>query len=502
MIDPEYDDFVQADEAPFYAEAEGSRKVGALLWGDGIKRLDGPAHGRVKVRARDRDGWVAETDLGGQSLLEIYFIDVGQGDGILIKTPDFRHVMIDGGHARKKQNTGKSAADFVDWKFCKDYGLRTIALDAMISSHNDADHYGGLADLLDAQRDDLDADGVTVEQFFHAGVSWWKDGSGERTLGPVQERGGRHYLMRLLEDRTAAEKATDGGSGPQLQGEWAEFIKRVVASRNVAGEPTPIERLGSRSSHLPGFSAADGDVAIRVLGPVEHEVSGQTVIESFSGDSKTTNGNSVLLRVDYGRSRILLTGDLNKESQDALMAFHAGNRLEFQCDVAKCCHHGSEDVSFKFLQAMSAAATVISSGDGEGHDHPRPRIVAASGATGYLTIEDDSIVTPLVYSTELARSVSIGHPYELKIHRPAAGQQETDIVLEARDLQRVEVSFTETKPGALRPRKRTTRLSQTRLVAGLIYGLVNIRTDGEKILAATMNEGDGTFSVKTFKTRF
>jgi hypothetical protein len=36
----------------------------------------------------------------------------------------------------------------------------------------------------------------------------------------------------------------------------------------------------------------------------------------------------------------------------------------------------------------------------------------------------------------------------------------------------------------------------------LIYGLVNIRTDGTKILAATMNEGDGSFSVKSFNSRF
>ena len=77
--------------------------------------------------------------------------------------------------------------------------------------------------------------------------------------------------------------------------------------------------------------------------------------------------------------RILLTGDLNKASQTALMHDYEGRRLEFKCDVAKACHHGSEDVSYAFMQAMEPAATVICSGDGEGHDHPRPRIVAASG---------------------------------------------------------------------------------------------------------------------------
>jgi beta-lactamase superfamily II metal-dependent hydrolase len=92
---------------------------------------------------------VEESKLGGAPLLEVYFIDVGQGDGILIRTPDFRHIMIDGGHPRRSQPSGKSAADFVDWKFFEDYGMDVVALDAMIASHNDFDHYGGLADLLD-----------------------------------------------------------------------------------------------------------------------------------------------------------------------------------------------------------------------------------------------------------------------------------------------------------------------------------------------------------------
>ena len=78
------------------------------------------------------------------------------------------------------------------------------------------------------------------------------------------------------------------------------------------------------------------------------------------------------------------------------------------CDVAKACHHGSDDVSYQFLQAMQPAATVISSGDNEGFDHPRPSIIAASATTGHLQLGDDNLVTPLVYSTELARSIDLG----------------------------------------------------------------------------------------------
>jgi len=235
-----------------------------------------------------------------------------------------------------------------------------------------------------------------------------------------------------------------------------------------------------------------------VLGPVESEVDGNPALLKLGAESKTTNGHSVLLRIDFGRTRILLTGDLNKASQQTLLEEYAGNRIAFQCDVAKACHHGSEDVSFAFLQAMNAAATVISSGDGEGHDHPRPRVVAASGASGHMTVVKDEILTPLVYSTELARSVSVADPVTISIPQ----ENGSPLVVGKDTLARSEVHYRYRKPGGLRATKGVRRLTMGSIAAKLIYGLVNVRTDGDKILCATMNEGDGTFAVKTFESRF
>jgi hypothetical protein len=174
-------------------------------------------------------------------------------------------------------------------------------------------------------------------------------------------------------------------------------------------------RLSNQTVHVPGFDQPSLGAA-RVLAPIHFELNDEPAVRCFSGeDSQNTNGNSVLLRMDYGAARILFTGDLNKASQGALLRDYEGRRLEFKCDVAKACHHGSEDVSFAFMQAMEPAATIISSGDGEGHDHPRPRIVAASGVTGYLSVDEDEVKTPLVYCTELARSYQLGDPKTLRV---------------------------------------------------------------------------------------
>jgi hypothetical protein len=255
-----FDDYVRVDTTPLYKNSSDSSKVCHLLWGDGVRFDDSAGSGsRRRVTARGgRQGFVTQSALGGKSLLEFYFIDVGQGDGILIKTPAFRHIMIDGGFPRSLQDTGKNAADFVDWKFAKDYGKTNIELDAMLASHCDADHYGGLHDLLDvAQKDELDARGVSVEAFFHAGLSWWKSEEGDRFLGQSTTQDGKEFWTQLLGDRAHAESVTGDGSGVKLQGWWHDFIETVVNTKTRLGQPTPINRLSNDAQFVPDFGPND-----------------------------------------------------------------------------------------------------------------------------------------------------------------------------------------------------------------------------------------------------
>ena len=489
--------YLALDTAPLFTGTVGSERVLNLLWGDQVRVLEIGVT-RTKVRARGRIGFVANTALGDQSLLEVYFIDVGQGDGILIRTPDGRHIMIDGGYDRSSQPTGKNAADFVDWKFAKDYGLKQIHLDAMMASHCDADHYGGLSDLLNVEHiAELDAQDVRVDAFYHAGVAWWVNPTTKkRWVGGTTAD--KKFLTQLMTDRAQIEAALPTDANPKLQGEWRDFMVNVMAAKTVTEQSTPIKRLSQKDQFVPGFERGDGQVGIRVLAPFESAVNNAPALHNFSSAAdKNTNGNSLLLRLDYGRARILLTCDLNSDSQRALLTDYIGNRLEFQCDVAKACHHGSDDVSYEFLSAMRPAVTIISSGDEEGHDHPRPAIVAASATTGYLEIKNDGLVTPLVYSTELARSLSMGRVTKVTLNDPAG-----DTVVAQDQLNSVSVEAKVTKAGDLNPTTVTRTLNRTMIVAGLIYGLVNVRTDGHTILCATLNEKDETWNIRKVKSRF
>jgi len=500
--------YINQDTVKLHASSSGNRTIIELLWGDRCQTL-GSSGGRTKVRTRGKEGWVKTAHLGKESLLEVYLNDVAQGDSILIRCPDHRHILIDGGWPRRNQPTGKNGADFVDWKFAKDYRKSRIELDAMIASHNDADHYGGLWDLINPdETHELDLSDVRVNAFYHAGVSWWKDASHRRFLGRKKRVQNGQFLIDLIEDRQSILRALRPNAARRLQGEWSKFLDLATKLRQFDGTTrTPIQRLSHMTGYLPGFEPGrtpvpgqrHGDVAMKVLGPVEYEIDGRPVLHDLGRNSQNTNGNSVLLRLDYGRTRILLTGDLNAAAQRTLLDDYTGERLEFSCDVAKACHHGSDDVSYEFLSAMNPSVTVISSGDNEGHDHPRPGIVAASATTGHLEIVDDEIVSPLIYSTEIARSVSYGRPVSVNVPGNASCPPRT---ISGNSLKQVDVKYKETKSGDRNPRTRKKSMGSSLIVAGLIYGLVNVRTDGEKILCATMNEKDHTWQVKKITSRF
>ncbi|MFS0689415.1 S-layer homology domain-containing protein [Sporosarcina sp. 179-K 8C2 HS] len=69
--------------------------------------------------------------------MQVHFIDVGQGDSILIQSPNGKNMLIDGGD---KSHGNKVVA------FLKSKGVPT--LDVVVATHPDADHIGGLPAVL------------------------------------------------------------------------------------------------------------------------------------------------------------------------------------------------------------------------------------------------------------------------------------------------------------------------------------------------------------------
>ncbi|PCI29539.1 hypothetical protein COB52_02420 [Candidatus Kaiserbacteria bacterium] len=69
--------------------------------------------------------------------LTVTFLDVGQGDSILVETPSGRQILIDGGRDNTVLKELSKAMSFWD---------RSIAV--VIATHPDADHIAGLVEVL------------------------------------------------------------------------------------------------------------------------------------------------------------------------------------------------------------------------------------------------------------------------------------------------------------------------------------------------------------------
>lgn len=75
-------------------------------------------------------------EISGQKL-NLSFLNVGQGDAILIQTPEYRNILIDTGPDGK-----------VVEELSRHLGFFNQQIDLFILTHPDLDHYGGIMDIL------------------------------------------------------------------------------------------------------------------------------------------------------------------------------------------------------------------------------------------------------------------------------------------------------------------------------------------------------------------
>ena len=212
---------------------------------------------------------------------------------------------------------------------------------------------------------------------------------------------------------------------------------------------------------MPGFEA-DRDLKIRILGPVVKEgPGGKPLLPWFKDVGKTKNGHSVVLKMVYKGVSVLLGGDLNIPAEAYLLSHYTGME---GVDIAKSCHHGSPDFSELFIQSLDAAVTVVSSGDDESYCHPRPETLGAIGK--YSRGQ-----RPLIFSTELSRSAPerIKYPYVLRQELKGL-QKAIDSAATPAQKEKAQQKFD----------KGLEKIERS--VA--IYGMISLRTDGEKVVMA------------------
>ena len=197
-------------------------------------------------------------------LLEVVTLDVGQGDAAVVKFPDGRAMLVDGGVQRSYYNEKKERqAEY-------DMGERVVApyldvngireLELVVMSHQDIDHGGGLAHILE---------NFEVKRLL--GISEAAD-----------------YSRTIQELRNLANLAKE--EGLEVTFEYAGEI-----------ELTPTATLN-------------------LLHPID-------AVSTDLGDTDT-NDDSLVMKLSYGEVDILFTGDIEAKAETRLLASGQNLRAE------------------------------------------------------------------------------------------------------------------------------------------------------------------------------
>ncbi|MFA5323584.1 MAG: MBL fold metallo-hydrolase [Smithella sp.] len=392
--DPKFPDYVYAAKplVKIFKSRSGNSGVANVFLGEWMKLLDkkNSTAGRARVRFRGGEGYVDLGDFTKNRCLEIFFIDVSQGDGILIQTPDDRRILIDAGES-------DDAYEFIRNKYRLDKPDNYIDFEAVIATHSDADHTRGFLKILSDSK-------IAVKRFYHNGLFRRAD----KKQDPGVHSDNRVYG---LVDRPNAKDV------PALTTLMKNLLSAVAkAEKNL---PVVIKKMKDRGRRVDippgGFVCKRLDAADRFVSPYDDPQKPlimevlwpRAVIEEgkpsypWYGDAgKTVNGNSVVLCLKYGNQKILLTGDLNAAAMEHIRDAYPDTPEKpsvLEAHVYKAAHHGSQDFFLPFLQTVKPNAAVISSGDDRNDIHGHPRAVLLGTITRYSRCEK-----PAVFSTELA----------------------------------------------------------------------------------------------------
>ncbi|MFF7973256.1 ComEC/Rec2 family competence protein [Streptomyces sp. NPDC007905] len=177
-------------------------------------------------------------------------------------------------------------------------------------------------------------------------------------------------LPGVLRGRSVAAIETTDFEEPAGE---VEFVRKEAAERHI-----PLTRA------VAGEKRRTGPVDWRVLWPPAAPAPGQVPVAEPDGP----NDASVALLVRTGGLRLLLLGDLEPPSQQALLHSPAAAELA-GVDVLKVAHHGSAYQDPDLIRLAAPRVALISCGAGNPYGHPATATVAALRAGGAMVLRTD-----------------------------------------------------------------------------------------------------------------
>lgn len=146
-------------------------------------------------------------------------------------------------------------------------------------------------------------------------------------------------------------------------------VKNVIMPDAISTTSTYKKVLEKIDAEGCGFITAEPNGEKYSLGTAEFKILGP--VKDYTDN---LNNQSAVIRLDYGQTSFLFTGDAESQSEaDMLNRFPASY---FKADVLKLGHHGSStSTSGDWLSAVSPAYAIISCGKDNDYGHPHSEIL-------------------------------------------------------------------------------------------------------------------------------
>lgn len=257
--------------------------------------------------------------------LSVHFIDVGQGDCILILFPDGKEMLIDCANYNNSTEYKDSALNYLS-EYIKDGQI-----DYLMLTHCDSDHVYFLDDVLSA----YDVDNIYMPNVLAAPSSLEK------------------AAQVAALDSAKLARFTDPNKVDS--GCYADFFVAALS-----------EEGASIYLNIGEFKIEGADYSIVFYGYTEEEWT-----ENKLKNAEEKNAISPIGILEYCGLKVVLTGDSNLLNEPSFIRKAGGEKLD--CDVLKVGHHGSETSSTDaFLDYIDCEYAVIScNAKGNNFEHPR-----------------------------------------------------------------------------------------------------------------------------------
>jgi beta-lactamase superfamily II metal-dependent hydrolase len=424
---------VNVDLADVWETPERKRLLRTLAWGDEVTVV-GKTSTAIEIEtvtfAPQADGSVLPTAVTAfivpakpikvadmvlprsrNAVLKVNFVDVQQGDGAVIESPDGKVILVDGGD-------NQLFARYLASRFRGTSLAKPQVVEAILVTHGDADHFAGLAEILasETNANALKRLFIRPRRVLHNGLvkrpstRAGKSVPDRELLGKTEQMGGLTFITGLEDDLL---KVADSEMNTPFR-TWKKTLATYHARSKVK-----FRRVQFGDDKAFDFFNTDR-IRIEALGPLATEVNGKPALrflgnppsgprighealaigdEDFKGfsASHTINGQSIVFRLAYGGFSYLFCGDLNDEASRFLAREHNAGTVNLRSEVFKVPHHGSADFSGAFVQSVAPVVSVVSSGDESARKefiHPRATLMGALG-------KHSRVPEPLIFVTEL-----------------------------------------------------------------------------------------------------